>query len=234
MLKQFWEELVRERYSRSGDNAKMKAFTFARNEEDLTDNSRTPTGTKIYFRSPSPSQNSLVLKFPNITEPQTQEEQTQQRWNFEAIWASVFKKERKSGYKSNFRCVSLRRQVCLWICRAMFLQRVFQFDFLNTVETLSFFGLKSSSEFVLHCEKFISLLASPPTYRSKFQLCTIACVAGVWKRREVEFKAGEKREGSGARGGREGNAFQETIVFAIPPNNYLCKYNATVNDLAFK
>ena len=42
----------------------MKAFTFARNEEDLTDNSRTPTGTKIYFRSPSPSQNSLVLKFP--------------------------------------------------------------------------------------------------------------------------------------------------------------------------
>ena len=46
----------------------MKAFTFARNEEDLTDNSRTPTGTKIYFRSPSPSQNSLVLKFPINTE----------------------------------------------------------------------------------------------------------------------------------------------------------------------
>ena len=56
---------MREKYSRSGDNAKMKVFTFARNEEDLTDNSRTPTGTKIYFRSPSPSQNSLVLKFPN-------------------------------------------------------------------------------------------------------------------------------------------------------------------------
>ena len=56
---------MRERYSRSGDNAKMKAFTFARNKDDLTDNSRTPTGTKIYFRSPSPSQNSLVLKFPN-------------------------------------------------------------------------------------------------------------------------------------------------------------------------
>ena len=54
---------MRERYSRSGDNAKMKAFTFARNKDDLTDNSRTPTGTKIYFRSPS--QNSLVLKFPN-------------------------------------------------------------------------------------------------------------------------------------------------------------------------
>ena len=59
---------MRERYSRSGDNAKMKAFTFARNEEDLTDNSRTPTGTKIYFRSPSPSQNSLVLKFPNLSQ----------------------------------------------------------------------------------------------------------------------------------------------------------------------
>ena len=56
---------MRERYSRSGDNAKMKAFTFARNKDDLTDNSRTPTGTKIYFRWPSPSQNSLVLKFPN-------------------------------------------------------------------------------------------------------------------------------------------------------------------------
>ena len=56
---------MREKYPRSGNNAKMKAFTFARNEDDLTDNSRTPTGTKIYFRSPSPSQNSLVLKFPN-------------------------------------------------------------------------------------------------------------------------------------------------------------------------
>ena len=153
------------------------------------------------------------------------------------LWSNLgqcFKKERKSGYKNNFRCVSLRRQVCLWTCRAMFLQRVFQFGFLNTVETLSFFGLKSSSEFVLHCEKFISLLASPPIYRSKFQLCTIACVVGVWKRREVEFKAGEKREGWGARGGREGNACQETIVFAIPPNNYLCKNNATLNDLAVK
>ena len=57
---------MRERYSRSGDNAKMKVLTFARNEDDLTDNSRTPTGTKSYFRSPSPSQNSLVLKFPNM------------------------------------------------------------------------------------------------------------------------------------------------------------------------
>ena len=84
------------------------------------------------------------------------------------------KKERKSRYKSNFQRVSLRKQVCLWICRAMFLQRVFQFGFLNTVETLSFFSLKSSSEFVLHCEKFISFLASPPIYRSKFQLCNTA------------------------------------------------------------
>ena len=56
----------------------------------------------------------------------------------------------------------------------MFLQRAFQFGFLNTVETLSFFSLESSLEFVLHCEKFISLLASPPIYRSKFQLCTTA------------------------------------------------------------
>ena len=28
---------MRERYSRSGDNAKMKPFTFARNEDDLTE-----------------------------------------------------------------------------------------------------------------------------------------------------------------------------------------------------
>ena len=33
------------------------------------------------------------------------------------------------------------------------------------------------------------------------------------------------RETRGAReeGGREGNACQETIVFAIPPTNYVCK-----------
>ena len=43
----------------------MKAFTFAQNEDDLTDNSRMPTGGKIHFRSPSSSQNRLVLKFPN-------------------------------------------------------------------------------------------------------------------------------------------------------------------------
>ena len=40
------------------------------------------------------------------------------------------------------------------------------------------------------------------------------------------------RETRGAReeGGREGNACQETIVFGIPPTNYVCKNNATVND----
>ena len=40
------------------------------------------------------------------------------------------------------------------------------------------------------------------------------------------------RETRGARegGGREGNTCQETIVFAIPPTNYICKNNATVND----
>ena len=40
------------------------------------------------------------------------------------------------------------------------------------------------------------------------------------------------REVRGARkeGGREGNACQETIVFTIPPTNYVCKNNATVND----
>ena len=38
-----------------------------------------------------------------------------------------------------------------------------------------------------------------------------------------------KRAGR-ARGGREGNSSQETIVFVIPPTNYVCKNNATVND----
>ena len=50
--------------------------------------------------------------------------------------------------------------------------------------------------------------------------------------REGKGKGGFGREGNarGARGGREGNACQETIVFAIPPTNYVCKNNATVND----
>ena len=40
------------------------------------------------------------------------------------------------------------------------------------------------------------------------------------------------RETPGAReeGGSEGHACQETTVFAIPPTNYVCKNNATVND----
>ena len=42
---------------------------------------------------------------------------------------------------------------------------------------------------------------------------------GVWARREAREEEG-----------REGNACQETIVFAIPPTNYVCKNNATVND----
>ena len=52
--------------------------------------------------------------------------------------------------------------------------------------------------------------------RWPFHSCTIfetylviACVAGVWKGKgiESEFQARDKREGWGARGGREGNAF---------------------------
>ena len=35
--------------------------------------------------------------------------------------------------------------------------------------------------------------------------------------------------GAREEGGREGNACQ-TIVFAIPPTNYVCTNNATVND----
>ena len=60
------------------------------------------------------------------------------------------KKERKSRYKSNFQRVSLRRQiVCLWICHVTFLERTLRFGFLITLETLSFFSLKSSLEFII-------------------------------------------------------------------------------------
>ena len=60
------------------------------------------------------------------------------------------KKERKSRYKSNFQCVSLRRQiVCLWICHVTFLECALRFGFLITLETLSFFSLKSSLEFII-------------------------------------------------------------------------------------
>ena len=41
---------------------------------------------------------------------------------------------------------------------------------------------------------------------------------------------GRERKAWGVGGGREGNACKETIVFAIPPTNYECKSNATVND----
>ena len=83
------------------------------------------------------------------------------------------KKERKSRYKSNFQCVSLRRQiVCLWICHVTFLERALRFGFLITLETLSFFSLKSSLEFTLQCGKYISLSVPPPIFSSKFHLCT--------------------------------------------------------------
>ena len=60
------------------------------------------------------------------------------------------KKEQKSRYKSNFQRVSLRRQiVCLWICHVTFLERTLRFGFLITLETLSFFSLKSSLEFII-------------------------------------------------------------------------------------
>ena len=50
--------------------------------------------------------------------------------------------------------------------------RIWKFGFLITLESLSFFSLKSSLEFTLHCGKYTSLSASPPIFWSKFQLCT--------------------------------------------------------------
>ena len=81
------------------------------------------------------------------------------------------KSEGKSRYKSNFRCVSLRRRDAL-ICRSrhMFLQKAFQFGFLSW----KLFLQESRLEFVIHRgkPKFISLPVKFPADRSKFQFCT--------------------------------------------------------------
>ena len=83
------------------------------------------------------------------------------------------KYERKSRYKSNFQCVSLRRRVCLKMSRHMFLQSTFQFGFYrrNLVCSLEF-----SLEFIIHRgkPKFINLPVKFPAARSKFQFCTTA------------------------------------------------------------
>ena len=84
----------------------------------------------------------------------------------------------------------------------------------------------------------------PPEMTCSFpiQLYKICCIISLRGRRlkgkgkgvlGARETRGEKREGrnaKGARGGREGNACQETTVFAIPPTNYVFKNNATVND----
>ena len=97
----------------------------------------------------------------------------QKTWHQFGLVASKY--ERKSRYKSNFRCVSLRRRVAL-ICRSrhMFLQKAFQFGFLSWKPCL--FLLESRLEFVIDRgkPKFISLPVKFPADRSKFQFCTTA------------------------------------------------------------
>ena len=62
------------------------------------------------------------------------------------------------------------------------------------------------------------------------------CTSLRGRRLKGKGKGGFGREGNargargGREGGREGNACQETIVFTIPPTNYVCKSNTTVND----
>ena len=58
----------------------------------------------------------------------------------------------------------------------------------------------------------------------------LAHLADVGNGGGKEVQAQEKHEAWGAQGGREGNVYQETIVFAIPPTKNVCKNNATVND----
>ena len=82
--------------------------------------------------------------------------------------------ERKSRYKSNFQCVSLRRRVCFNMSHHMILQSAFQFGFLLSKPCL--FRLESSLEFVINRgkPKFISLPVKFPDDRSEFQFCTTA------------------------------------------------------------
>ena len=77
------------------------------------------------------------------------------------------------------------------------------------------YPLKSSFESVLHCENFISLLAFPPIYRSKFQLCTIDFLQAF----EREGK-GSLRRGRNARAGAREEGGKETPArkpFFSPP-----------------
>ena len=77
------------------------------------------------------------------------------------------KYERKSRYKSNFRCVSLRRRVCFNMSRHMFLQNAFQFGFLSSKPCL--FPLGCSLEFIIHRGKpslLVCRLYSPPIDQS--------------------------------------------------------------------
>ena len=80
--------------------------------------------------------------------------------------------ERKSRYKSNFQCVSLRRRVCFNMSRHMILQSAFQFGFLLSKPCL--FRLESSLECVINRgkPKFSSLPVKFPDDGSEFQFCT--------------------------------------------------------------
>ena len=62
--------------------------------------------------------------------------------------------ERKSRYKSNFQCVSLRRRVCFNMSPHMILQSAFQFGFLLSKPCL--FRLESSLEFLINRGKLAS------------------------------------------------------------------------------
>ena len=94
----------------------------------------------VWYRWQTPWLSSMKKCLQSVNHDQLQvlkkrEEKCNNGETMEAIWASIFKKERKSRYK----CVSLCRQVLSWMCQAMFLQSAFQFGFLSTVKTLSFF-----------------------------------------------------------------------------------------------
>ena len=102
---------------------------------------------------------------------------------------------------------------------------------------------RARSSYFLHPHPYPLALAVNKSPRFLFFLSR--ALDGLWKENSSLRGSRFKRKGKGVLGARqtlrarkeegsEGNACQETIVFAIPPTNYVCKNNANCEWLAIK